>query len=69
MKLSKVTRKIRCDVGGCGGYAAFALASGRTGTHTSIYLCDDCARALYQALARAYGKKRVAEKETSHAEA
>ena len=69
MKLSKVSRKIRCDVGGCGNFATFALASGRTGTHTSIYLCDDCAKALHQSLAKAYAKHRTSAKESTHAEA
>ena len=66
MKLSKVSRKIRCDVGGCTNNASYSVMSTRTGAHTSIYLCDDCASALWQSLSKAYAKKHtVAKKESA----
>ena len=62
MKLTKVSRKIRCDVGGCVQNAAYSIVSTRTGAHTSIYLCDACAKALWQALSKAYEKKTPTRK-------
>lgn len=50
MELIKNKYKIRCEMGACRNNADYALVMDRSGIHSSICMCADCAKKLKSAL-------------------
>lgn len=59
MKVTMTNLRVKCDVGGCNRDAEFVIRSERTGVHTGIYLCADCARAMRDALTKSLRERRA----------
>ncbi len=58
MKLIKNNYKFRCEIGGCCNWADYVLVMDRTGIHSKIFICEDCAKKMLDAV-----KKVLQDKE------
>ena len=50
MELIKNKYKIRCEMGACRNMADYVLVMDRSGIHSSICMCGECAEKLKEAL-------------------
>lgn len=57
MKLNKINVKVRCDVGLCKNQATYELTSEGVLAKRKIYLCEDCAKTIYELLAKEFTPK------------
>ena len=47
MKIEKITKRLKCDIGGCKNLASFAVVHERGKPYNNLNLCDDCIKKLY----------------------
>lgn len=57
MKLIKNNYKFRCEIGGCCNWADYVLTMDRTGIHSKIFICEDCAKKMLEAVREVLAEK------------
>lgn len=57
MKLNKISVKVRCDIGLCKNQAAYEITGDGVLAKRKIYLCEDCAKTIYELLAKEFTPK------------
>lgn len=57
MKLAKLNVNVRCDFGLCKNIAKYEIFEDGVLARRKIYLCEDCAKQLFELLAKEYVPK------------
>lgn len=57
MKLAKLNVKVRCDFGLCKNLASYEFYEQGVLSRRKIYLCEDCAKQLFELLSKEFVPK------------
>ncbi|MDE6565910.1 MAG: hypothetical protein K2L47_02445 [Clostridia bacterium] len=57
MKLANLKVKVRCDFGLCKNLAKYEIYEDGVLSRRKIYLCEECAKALYELLSKEFVPK------------
>ena len=59
MKLLKCKYRIKCEMGACGNVAKYSIFPSRTGSQSTLHVCENC----LEELTDLFMKEKVAKKE------
>ena len=57
MTISEVNRSVRCDIPNCKNFAKIKIQKPGFVMIAGLYLCDDCAKEMYELLAKRFVPK------------
>lgn len=50
MEIEKITKRLKCDIGGCKNLASYAVKHERGKPYNNLNLCEECMKNLYAVL-------------------